>query len=366
MKTRVRRRTSARAGRGASAAPSQDEAPPIDWSGIDEASGEERNAHGGLGIVRRARHPTPVSGRLVGLRDWPRSVVRWLFGGGDEDREPESSPRSVARFQNICISREAGAGGGAIARMVGQRLGWKVYDHELLEAIAHRMEVPIDEVRAFDELAPSVVQDWLLPLREEYYAPQEAYLDHLAKLIEAIGRAGESIIVGRGAGFMLPRETTLSVRIIAPLQGPGAPAGRADGRLGPHRPPRRPRPRPPPDPVRPHDAPGDSTDPHNYDLVLDSHSLGLEIAAEVIVRAVEAGRPGVDRPGASPWTMTLGGSAAVGPEARVPGEGDSPRILSCRPPTLDSGPAVAARGPDGLKLRAIPSRTSDRGRSRQA
>ena len=34
-----------------------------------------------------------------------------------------------------------------------------------------------------------MVQDWLLPLREEYYAPQEAYLDHLAKLIEAIGRA---------------------------------------------------------------------------------------------------------------------------------------------------------------------------------
>ena len=57
-----------------------------------------------------------------------------------------------------------------------------------------------------------------LPLREEYYAPQEAYLDHLAKLIEAIGRAGESILVGRGAGFMLPRETTLSVRVIAPLK----------------------------------------------------------------------------------------------------------------------------------------------------
>jgi len=32
-------------------------------------------------------------------------------------------------------------------------------------------------------------------------------------------------------------------------------------------------------------------DPHNYDVVLDSHSLGLEIAAEVLVRAVEAGRP---------------------------------------------------------------------------
>ena len=89
-------------------------------------------------------------------------MVRWLFGRGEEDREPQDAPRTVARFQNIAISRETGAGGGAIARMVGHRLGWKVYDHELLEAIAHRMELPVDDVRCFDELAPSVVQDWLL------------------------------------------------------------------------------------------------------------------------------------------------------------------------------------------------------------
>ena len=82
------------------------------------------------------------------------------------------------------------AGAGQLAKLVGAGLGWKVYDEELVEAIAHRMGSPIEEVRSLDELAPSMVQDWLLPLREEYYAPQEAYLDHLAKLIEAIGGAG--------------------------------------------------------------------------------------------------------------------------------------------------------------------------------
>ena len=231
--------------------------------------------------------------RAFGLRDWP--MVRRPLVPGPGRRGSASlrtAPRTVARFQNIAISRETGAGGGAIARMVGQRLGWKVYDHELLEAIAHRMELPVDDVRCFDELAPSAVQDWLLPLREEHYAPQEAYLDHLAKLIEAIGRAGESVLVGRGAGFMLPRETTLSVRIIARLR---IRALRLAERMGVSvRTARR--------------AAKDldrrrsqfdrtmhrmvSADPHNYDMVLDSHSLGLDIATEVIVRAVEAGRPG--------------------------------------------------------------------------
>jgi cytidylate kinase len=260
-------------------------------------------------------------------------VVRWLFGRGEEEREPEASPRAVARFQNICISREAGAGAGAVARMVGQRLGWKVFDHELLEAIAHRMELPIDDVRSFDELAPSAVQDWLLPLREEHYAPQEAYLDHLAKLIEAIGRAGESVLVGRGAGFMLPRETTLSVRIIAPLRvrslrlaermgvsvrtarraAKDLDRRRAQFDRTMHR--------------------MDSADPHNYDMVLDSSSLSLEITAEVIVQAIVAGRPEFDRPGANTGASTWGLTSAAAHERPL---AQTDQTTSTPDPTLSS------------------------------
>lgn len=222
---------------------------------------------------------------------WPDFFVRWLFGSAAEERATREVSGASARFQNVCISREAGAGAGIIARMVGKRLGWKVYDEEMIEAIAHRMEVSLDEVRTLDELAPSVVQDWLLPLREEYYAPQEAYLDHLSKLIEAIGRAGESILVGRGANYMLPRESTLTVRIVAPLRARSIRLAERMGvsvrtarraardldrrRLQFDRTMHRAR----------------SNDPHNFDLVLDSESLGLEIAAEVLIRAVEAGRP---------------------------------------------------------------------------
>jgi cytidylate kinase len=228
----------------------------------------------------------------VAPESWPHSVMRWLFGLGEEHHQPASPLAPVARFQNICISREAGAGASILARMVGERLSWKVYDEELIAAIAHRMEVPIDDVRALDEQAPSVVQDWLLPLREEYYAPQEAYLDHLAKLIEAIGRAGESILVGRGAGFMLPRETTLSLRVIAPLK---VRAQRLAERMGVSvRTARR--------AARDLDRRraqfnrtmhrADPNDPHQFDMVLDTASLGLEIAAELVVHAIEVGRPG--------------------------------------------------------------------------
>jgi cytidylate kinase len=269
------------------------------------------------------------------LHRWPQFVVRWLFGTESETDQPQPRPIPVARFQNLCVSREAGAGGGALARLVGQRLGWKVYDEEIVEAIAHRMQVPIDEVRALDELAPSVVQDWLLPLREEYYAPQEAYLDHLAKLIEAIGRAGESILVGRGAGFMLPRETTLAIRVIAPLRDR---ASRLAERMGVSvRTARR--------AARDLDRRrtqfdrtmhrANSNDPHYFDLVLDTQSLGLEIAAEIVIQTIEIGRT---------FTPAEGAGLSSRPE---PVYSKAPRTSAVADALDDLAfPPLAPQGPD--------------------
>ena len=234
--------------------------------------------------------PKAVGSIVATAQRWPGALSRWLFGRVSKPSKPVGPPVPVARFRNVCISRESGSGAGTIARMVGTRLDWKVFDHELLEAIASRMELATDEVRAFDELAPSVVQDWILPLREEHYAPQEAYLDHLAKLVESIGRAGDSIIIGRGAGFLLPRQETLSVRIVAPLKDR---AVRLAERMGVSVRTAR-RAARDLDRRRAHFVRTmyrvDENDPHNYDLVLDSQSLGLPIAAEIIVRTVEAGR----------------------------------------------------------------------------
>src|SRR5580700_5332738 len=64
---------------------------------------------------------TDVGGQSPGrLHTWPHSLVRWLFGRGEEEHAPTTSAGTVARFQNICISREAGAAGEDIARLVGQ------------------------------------------------------------------------------------------------------------------------------------------------------------------------------------------------------------------------------------------------------
>ena len=269
---------------------------------------------------------TPSHREPGGLRDWPWSVVRWLFGGGDEDREPAGcTPHGGPVPEHLHQPRDR-RGGGAIARMVGQRLGWKVYDHELLEAIAHRMELPVDDVRAFDELAPSVVQDWLLA------APRGA-LRPPGSLPRSPGQADRGHRPGRRVGPGRP--------------GRGVHAAPRDDAVGPdHRPLARSGPcawpsgwasRCAPPGGRPETsiaaAPSSIARctgwcrpiPHNYDMVLDSHSLGLDIAAEVIVRAVEAGRPGAVLPQGSAPGRSLpdrrlppAGARLSSPERRLP------------------------------------------------
>jgi cytidylate kinase len=136
-------------------------------------------------------------------------------------------------------------------------------------------------------------------------------------LIEAIGRAGESILVGRGAGYMLPRETTLSIRVVAPLK---VRAQRLAERMGVSvRTARR--------AARDLDRRrahfdrtmhrANSNDPHNFDLVLDSESLGLEIAAEIIVHAVKVGRPGGTEVG--PMFRSPADLGTSKPESALPG-----------------------------------------------
>ncbi len=164
-------------------------------------------------------------------------------------------------------------------------------------------------------------------------------------MIEAIGRAGEAILIGRGAGFMLPRETTLSLRIVAPLK---VRAQRLAERMGvSFRTARR--------AARDLDrrrAQFDRTmhrvnpnDPHYFDFVLDSHSLGLELAAEIIVRAVDAGRSqgaaagtgprGLAEPSARPEGQPLPLGVATLSAEPIPLPGPLPASPGTQPPERD-------------------------------
>src|SRR5438067_11372207 len=61
--------------------------------------------------------------------------------GFQGDRAPPPPTPSVPAGLTIAISRETGARGGIIGRRVGRKLGWQVYDQELLEYLIQESAV---------------------------------------------------------------------------------------------------------------------------------------------------------------------------------------------------------------------------------
>jgi hypothetical protein len=183
---------------------------------------------------------------------------------------------------SIALSRESGARGGTIARRVGRKLGWQVYDQELLEYLTQQAGA-----------GPGVLEPLSPPAVEWVEARLRQLSDHpsvagMARTVLALGAQGRVVLIGRGAGHILPRDTTLHVRIVAPLpqriaymaQWLRLTEGEAAQR------------------VRVRDArraeflaahfPQQAGDLCQYDLVLNSSFLGEDVCAELIVQAVLA------------------------------------------------------------------------------
>ncbi len=137
-------------------------------------------------------------------------------------RDPSRGPSQAF---TITLSREAGTLGTAVAEEVGKRLGWHVYDHELLEKIAQELSVRATLLESLDErqqswLTESIESFVATPNKSEWgaFVSESAFVRHLVETILALGIHGECVIVGRGAAFILPAETTLRVRLVAPAK----------------------------------------------------------------------------------------------------------------------------------------------------
>jgi hypothetical protein len=208
--------------------------------------------------------------------------------GFQGDRAPPAAPPAGPTALCIAISREAGSRGGSIARRAGAKLGWQVYTQELIEYISQEGTFRQDLMEATSAAGLGWAEERLEQLLREQNLSQHPSLGNLARIILALGAQGEVILLGRGAGRILPARTTLHVRIIAPLADRVAYMSQwlrltieeaaeqvrlRDARRAEfiathfHRQP---------------------NDVYQYDLLLNSSLLGEELCAELIAQAARA------------------------------------------------------------------------------
>jgi cytidylate kinase len=211
-----------------------------------------------------------------------QQILRW-----QEQRRIADRKRLEGEFQQptICISREYGARGAAMGRLVAERLGFRYYAQELIHDIAEAAHVRKQVVESLDERVQDGISEWVAGLiKRGVFAPSD-YLRNLSKVVLTLANHGKGVIIGRGAHFILDRQTTLRVRVIAPLETRIARIAERDGlsddkakatilRIDAER-----------VAFNKQHYGADLTDPENYDLVVNAGTLGLEGAADVTVAA---------------------------------------------------------------------------------
>jgi cytidylate kinase len=124
---------------------------------------------------------------------------------------------SVVGNFSVAISREAGAPGMEVARAMGERLHWPVYDREVIDLIAQQSGLRSELLESVDEHD----RNWLIEALESFKRRDRVssaeFVHHLVHVLTALAAHGSCIIVGRGAAACLPRATTLRLRVVADL-----------------------------------------------------------------------------------------------------------------------------------------------------
>jgi cytidylate kinase len=123
----------------------------------------------------------------------------------------------------ITIGRQFGAGGSTVGKMLAERLHADVLESRIIDEVAHRLQLPKEEVEAEDEsagsllsrllialgsassepLIPPEVTAWSPPNADPAFDTRKAVLQITQLVLQEAARAGNVVIVGRGGAYLL-------------------------------------------------------------------------------------------------------------------------------------------------------------------
>jgi cytidylate kinase len=145
-----------------------------------------------------------------------RQILRWSeeqralrIGGG---REATARLRPV-----VTISRQVGSGGSMLAEILSRRLGYALFDRELIHAMAEQAGIQDEIIQEIEENRANAVDLWVEGVIRGRQFDRNDYMHTLVRAVYLIAHRGAAVIVGRGANFILDGEPAFRVRVVESL-----------------------------------------------------------------------------------------------------------------------------------------------------
>jgi cytidylate kinase len=123
----------------------------------------------------------------------------------------------ASRITVVTVSSEPGSGGQVIARGIADKMGYDLFQRDIIREIADRADIGASVIESLEKERLSGIEDFIATLVSRRYLWPEMYLKQLMKVISVIGKHGRAVIAGRGANFILPPNERISIRVVAPM-----------------------------------------------------------------------------------------------------------------------------------------------------
>ena len=118
----------------------------------------------------------------------------------------------------VAIGREFGAQGCDIAEKLAEKLGVKLYDRQLVEEAAKKLEMDEHTVQKADEVSAKDIEGLKTTYGIGNFYLSTQVLDAQADIIERVSQNESCIIMGRCADYILKdRDDCLKIYIYAPF-----------------------------------------------------------------------------------------------------------------------------------------------------
>jgi len=114
----------------------------------------------------------------------------------------------------ITISRQYGAGGNTLGRMIADELGYTFADQEIIQRVAKEANVSTKWIESFEREAGSKISRFVDKMvsqklvdrilkDERGYLDEKIYLDYLVLIIAQMADEGDMVLLGRGSQYIL-------------------------------------------------------------------------------------------------------------------------------------------------------------------
>jgi cytidylate kinase len=167
------------------------------------------------------------------------------------------------------------------------RLGFVLYDRSILDRMAGEAQIDSAALRRLEEGRHGAIHEAVYMTLDREYPGHHSYLKHLVAIATSLAAHGRVILLGRGMHYILPAEWGVKVRLVGSLEGRVERVRRelqldeAAARRWIEEAQRR------RDDLIRNLFHRDPSDPHDYDMVLNTDHLDEETCADMVVDLLE-------------------------------------------------------------------------------